>query len=142
MTKRPPPPVIEGTLKEPIYALGFGMLVSIFLVNVGMLLTPQFFSYVAGAVFGLEALLWFLDKPKKDYEVYEPPKDYRSSSKFDKGPTTGIHRESEHKHLETAKKSEKRLFMESAKTKQEKHGKELRFKLRPKKNLELPQSDV
>ena len=72
MPKLPPPPVIEGTLKEPIYAMSFGILVSMWSVNIGSLLSPYYFTYIVCTVLAVESVLWFLDKPKKDYEVYKP----------------------------------------------------------------------
>ena len=75
MPKLPRPPVIEGTLKEPICAMSFGILVSVWSVNIGSLLTPYYFTYIVCTVLAVESVqtvLWFLDKPNKDYKVYKP----------------------------------------------------------------------
>ena len=145
MPKLPPPPVIEGTLKEPIYAMSFGMLVSMWSMNIGSLLTPHYFAYIVSTVFAFECFLWFLDKPKKDYEVYRPlTKDElesqrktpisapsgnnRSSKVFDDGTKT--------------KKSGSRSPGEASEGKGEKSGKESRFRFRQKKNSDQLGSPV
>lgn len=143
MPKLPPPPVIEGTLKEPIYAMSFGILVSMWSVNIGSLLTPYYFTYIVSIVFAFECVLWFLDKPRQDYEVYKPPLEEsrrqetpvatpaseksggeRSSKVFDDGTK--------------AKKTGARSPVESGEGKSEKTG---RFRFRKGKNADQsPQS--
>lgn len=140
MPKLPPPPVIEGTLKEPICALTSGVLVAWLCINVCSLLTPNYFAYVVGAVFALECLLWSIDKPRKDYEVYKPPTASKKNSKSEnKTKQGGTKSDSEEKQtVESGKKKERVNDTENAKAKYDKTGKESRFKFRNKKNLDAP----
>ena len=157
MPKLPPPPVIEGTLKEPIYALSFGILVSMWSMNIGSLLTPHYFAYIVSIVFAFECFLWFLDKPRKDYEVYTPlTRDELAGSKG-KTPvsspastpskeTSGDSRSS--KMSDDGAKLKKlgipvRSQREAGEGKAEqKSGKESRFRFRHKKNNDQPESPV
>ena len=147
MPKVPPPPVIEGTLKGPINAMGFGILVSVWSINIGGWLTPYYFTYIVCMVLAVECALWFLDKPKQDYEVYKPAEESRrqetpvatpgseksggerSSKVFDDGTK--------------AKKTGARSPVDSGEGKSEKSGKEPRFRFRKGKNTDQsPESPV
>lgn len=142
MGKLPPPPVIEGTLKEPINDLTFGILVTMFSVNIGSLLTPHYFAYIISTVFVFECVLWFwdkhMDKHRRGYaEIYEPP------TKESKASLENTGAKESNKKIESGKKIEQRAIVttpESAKTKPDKSGKESRFnlKFRHKKNTESP----
>ena len=65
-------PVIEGSLKNTIHALAFGLIVTTLAVNFGKLFLPHFFPYMMGVVIFVEAVLFSLDKPKEIYEKYQP----------------------------------------------------------------------
>ena len=77
MKKSASPPVLVGTLAEPFYAISFGILVALFSVKIGSLLTPYYFGYVFLTVISVEALLWSFNKPPQEYEVFKPPKRER-----------------------------------------------------------------
>ena len=152
MPKFPSPPVIEGTLKEPIYSFSFGMLVSMWSMNIGSLLTPHYFAYIVSTVFVFECILWFLDKPKQDYEVYKP---LTAESKRQETPistptgsaTSGEENKRSSKSLDDGTKIKKTVFRtqgEASEGKPQKSGKESRFRFRHKKNNadQSPQSPV
>lgn len=67
-----PAPVIEGSLKNTINSLGFGLIVSTLGVNFGKLFVQNFFPYMIGLLIFVEALLFSLDKPKEGYDKYQP----------------------------------------------------------------------
>lgn len=67
-----PPPVIEGSLKNTIHALAFGLIVATLVVNFGKFFLPHFFPYMMGVVIFFEAVLFSLDKPKEKYDVFQP----------------------------------------------------------------------
>ena len=145
MPKLPPPPAIEGTLKEPIYAMSFGMLVSMWSMNIGSLLTPHYFAYIVSTVFVFECFLWFLDKPKKDYEAYRPltREELDSQRKTPISTPSGDNRSSKVFDDRTkAKKSGSRSPGEASEGKEEKSGKESRFRFRQKKNSDQLGSPV
>ena len=152
MGKRPPPPIIEGTLKEPINDLTFGILVTMFSVNIGSLLTPHYFAYIVSTVFAFECVLWLLDKPMnrpwKNYEIYEPPTRELKSSLENTGLGGAESNKKSDKKIESGKK-ERHVTVttpdttpeSAAKTKPEKSGKDSRFRFRHKKNKESPDTE-
>lgn len=77
MKKSSSPPVLVGTLAEPFYAISFGILVALFSVKIGSLLTPYYFGYVVLTVISVEALLWSFNKSPQEYEVFKPPERER-----------------------------------------------------------------
>jgi hypothetical protein len=129
MPKLPPPPVIEGTLKEPIYAMSFGILVSMWSMNIGSLLTPHYFAYIVSTVVAFECVLWFMEKPRKYYEVYKPPTRESGSQET---PASSPARETGGD--DGAKTKKVRTPGETSEGKEEKGGKESRFRFRHKKN--------
>lgn len=146
MPKLPPPPVIEGTLKEPIYAMSFGILVSVWSMNIGRWLTPHYFAYIWCTVVAFECFLWFMEKPKQDYEVYRPPMESKRQEKAASSPSG---------HASTDNKGGKATD-EGTRTKKSlgspqdegnegnavKSGKESKFRFRQKKNVSSPESPV
>ncbi len=143
MPKLKPPPVIEGTLKEPIYAMSFGILVSMWSTNIGSLLTPNYFAYIVSTVIAFEFLLLFLEKPKPDYEVYKPPTRESGSQKTPaSSPTGGSGGENRSSKVfddgAKTKKTGSRSQGETSEGKVERSApKESRFRFRNKKNSEL-----
>lgn len=67
-----PAPVIEGSLKNTIHAIAFGLIVATLAVNFGKYFLPNFFPYMMGLVILVEAVLFSLDKPKEIYDIYQP----------------------------------------------------------------------
>lgn len=67
-----PAPVIEGSLKNTINSLGFGLILTTLGVNFGKIFVQNFFPYMMGLVIFVEALLFSLDKPKEGYDKYQP----------------------------------------------------------------------
>ena len=65
-------PVIEGTLKNTINALGFGLILTTLAVNFGKFFLSNFFPYMMGTVIFVEAVLFSLDKPKEIYDRFQP----------------------------------------------------------------------
>lgn len=65
-------PVIEGSLKNMIHSVSFGLIVTTLGVNFGKLFLQNFFPYMMGIVIVAEALLFSLDKPKQIYDKYQP----------------------------------------------------------------------
>lgn len=146
MPKAPSPPVIEGTLKEPICAMSFGILVSMWSMNIGSLLTPNYFAYIVGTVIAFECVLWLIDKPRQEYEVYQPPsRESWNQETLDSKPTREAAGENKggKGHDDGAKA--KRIGLHSpgqqaGEGKVEKSDKASRFRFRQKKNVESPES--
>lgn len=67
------PPVIEGSLKNTIHALAFGLIFATLAVNFGKFFVPNFFPYMVGIIIVVEAVLFSLDKPKDNYEKFRLP---------------------------------------------------------------------
>lgn len=68
----PPAPVIEGSLKNTIHALAFGLITTTLAVNFGKLFLPHFFPFMMAIVIFVEAVLFSLDRPKENYDKYQP----------------------------------------------------------------------
>ena len=67
------PPVIEGSLKNTIHAVGFGLITTTLVVNFGKIFLPHFFPYMMGIVIFFEMVLFSLDRPKEVYDKYQTP---------------------------------------------------------------------
>lgn len=67
------PPVIEGSLKNTIHALAFGLICATLTVNFGKYFVPHFFPYMVGILIAIEVVLFSFDKPKENYDKYQAP---------------------------------------------------------------------
>lgn len=67
-----PPPVIEGSLKNTIHALAFGLIVATLVVNFGKFFLPHFFPYMMGVVIFFEAVLFRWTSLKKNTTYFSP----------------------------------------------------------------------
>ncbi|XP_031553458.1 transcriptional regulator ATRX-like [Actinia tenebrosa] len=69
----PPPPVIEGTLKNTIHSLGFGLITTVLSVTFGKFLIPNFFVWIVSFVVFIEFVLLSIPRKRDDYELYQAP---------------------------------------------------------------------
>ena len=67
------PPVIEGSLKNTIHSLAFGLICATLTVNFGKYFVPHFFPYMVGILIAIEVVLFSLDRPKENYDKYQVP---------------------------------------------------------------------
>lgn len=65
------PPMIEGSLKNTIHALAFGLICATLAVNFGKYFVPHFFPYMVGIIILIEAVLFALDRPRDNYEKFQ-----------------------------------------------------------------------
>lgn len=69
----PPAPVIEGTLKNTINSLGFGLITTVLSITFGKFLIPNFFVWIVSFVVFIEFVLLSLPRKKEEYELYQVP---------------------------------------------------------------------
>jgi len=67
------PPVIEGSLKNTIHSLAFGLICATLAVNFGKYFVPHFFPYMVGILIAIEVVLFSFDRPKENYDKYQVP---------------------------------------------------------------------
>lgn len=67
------PPVIEGSLKNTIHSLAFGLICATLMVNFGKYFVPHFFPYMVGILIAIEVVLFSFDRPKENYDKYQVP---------------------------------------------------------------------
>ena len=67
------PPAIEGSLKNTIHALAFGLICATLMVNFGKYFVPHFFPYMVGILIAIEVVLFSFDKPRESYDKFQAP---------------------------------------------------------------------
>ena len=65
--------MIEGSLKNTIHSLAFGLICATLAVNFGKYFVPHFFPYMVGILIAVEVVLFSFDRPKENYDKYQVP---------------------------------------------------------------------
>ena len=67
-------PKIEGSLKDTINSIAFGLVGAVLIVNFGIAWIPNFFPWVMGILVVVQLILFLPQRAKPDYEKYVQPK--------------------------------------------------------------------